>query len=142
MARSISPVGTFWLLVMPCERTTTSRPWKKYRMRYWRAPVRSTQFIDSIAQKIGCGTSQFVSGCGKQPHIVQALRPGLRWEVIEPVHQRNASICLAENENFRRRLPSEACVLYQLFAYLRTMSNYFFLLATTRTFRVCEIAPT
>src|ERR1035441_4984974 len=103
MARSISPVGTFWLLVMPCERTTTSRPWKKYRMRYWRAPVRSTQFIDSIAQKIGCGTSQFVSGCGKQPHIVQALRPRLRWEVIEPVHQRNASICLAENEDFRRR---------------------------------------
>src|ERR1039457_3192320 len=105
-------------------------------------PVRSTQFIDSIAQKIGCGTSQFVSGCGKQPHIVQAFRRGLRWEDIEPIYQRNASICLAENENFRRTLPSEACVLYQLFAYLRTMSNYFFLLATTRSFRVAEIAPT
>src|ERR1039457_5073957 len=100
-------------------------------------PVGSTQFMDSIAQKIGCGTSQFVSGSGKQPHIVQAFRPGLRGEVIEPVYQRNAPICLAENEDFRRR----HVFLYSLFAYLRTMSNYFFRLATTLTFRVCEIPP-
>src|ERR1019366_8911147 len=114
MARSISPAGTFWLLVMPCERTTTVPAMEVIQNAVLDGPVGSTQFIDSIAQKIGCGTSQFVSGCGKQPHIVQAFRPGLRWEVIEPVYQRNASICLAENENFRRRHVSS--IIVRLFA--------------------------
>src|ERR1019366_7142702 len=103
MARSISPAGTFWLLVMPCERTTTVPAMEEIQNAVLDGPVGSTQFIDSIAQKIGCGPSQLGSGCGKQPHIVQAFRSGLRWEDIEPFFQRNASICLAENQKLRRR---------------------------------------
>src|ERR1022692_668892 len=34
IARRISSSGTFWPFVMPCERTTTSCPLKKYRTRY------------------------------------------------------------------------------------------------------------
>jgi hypothetical protein len=165
-------------------------------------PVGRTQLINSIAQKIGRGPSQFVSGCGKQPHIVQAFRYGLRREDIEPVYQRNASICLAENKKFRWRhafftivrffantvkpasasrnsafrAPSGSVQMNQpasgislrqglatpkpymmygrvpltlLFSARKKdkpyimygLTPYFFLRATARTFRVCEIAP-